>query len=304
MNLNQLVTFYHAAQEMNFSRAASKLNVTQPAVSTQVRLLEEYLGIKLFARLGKKLVLTEPGEVLLGYAKKIIQLGEHADKQMQQMRMVRRGTLKLGSARTYARHILPPLLAGFQNRFPLVNIVLREGSSRDMTESLRNLEVEVALLAEAGGFRNIDLEFYKSEDLVLILPKDHELAFQDEVSAKRLHNEPFIMREKGSGTRRVVANFFKRHRIAPKVVFEASNAEVIKEQVARGVGLSILTRSAVYKDVISSRLSMANLAGPKLKLEIFIAMRAGHDLSQPARMFLSLLKELRQASPAASAIKV
>jgi DNA-binding transcriptional LysR family regulator len=88
------------------------------------------------------------------------------------------------------------------------------------------------------------------------------------------------------------------------VVFEASNAEVIKEQVARGVGLSILTRSAVYKDVISSRLSMANLAGPKLKLEIFIAMRAGHDLSQPARMFLSLLKELRQASPAASAIKV
>ncbi|MGD9123717.1 MAG: LysR family transcriptional regulator, partial [Desulfarculaceae bacterium] len=141
MNLNQLLTFFHAAQEMNFSRAAAKLNVTQPAVSTQIRFLERELDVRLFARLGKRLALTEAGDVLLGYARKIFALQQKADEVMRQMRLVRKGTLKLGAARTYARHILPPLLAGFQSNFPLVQVVMIEGSSQEMTQKLRSLEV-------------------------------------------------------------------------------------------------------------------------------------------------------------------
>ncbi len=297
MNLNQLLTFYHAAQEMNFSRAAARLNVTQPAVSTQVRLLEQDLGVRLFARLGKRLVLTEPGEVLMGYARRIFSLHHEADQVMHQMRTVQRGTLKLGSARTYARHILPPLLANYQGHYPQVNIVLMEGSSQDMTRSLRSLEVEVAVVAYAGPVRQIKFDFFKSEDLVAIVPPEHELAFADGVSVERLGREPFLMREKGSGTRRVVADMFRRHGLKPKVVFETSNAEVIKEQVARGVGVSILTRSAVYNEVLSRRLALANLEGEELELEIYTAVREGHDLSRPARVFLDLLYQDRGTGP-------
>jgi len=294
MNLNQLLTFYHAAQEMNFSRAAAGLNVTQPAISTQIRLLEQELGVRLFARLGKRLVLTEPGEVLLGYAKKIFSLHHEAGEVMDQMRLVRRGTLKLGSARTYARHILPPLLANYQNHYPQVNIVLMEGSSQDMTRSLRSLEVEVALVAYAGPVKQIKFDFFKSEELVVIVHPNHDLAFKDEVSLERLAQEPFLMREKGSGTRRVVDELFKRHGSKARVVFETSNAEVIKEQVSRGVGVSILTRSAVYRDVLARQLAVTKLTGESLKLEIYVAVREGHELSRPARVFLDLLYESKE----------
>ena len=293
MNLNQLLTFYHAAQEMNFSRAATRLNVTQPAVSTQIRLLEEDLGVRLFARLGKRLVLTEPGGVLLGYARKIFSLHHEAGEVMHQMRMVRRGTLKLGSARTYARHILPPLLANYQGHYPKVHIVLIEGSSKDMTNSLRSLDVEVAVVAYAGPVQQVKFEYFKSEDLVVIVPPGHELAFEDQVDVARLAKEPFLMREVGSGTRRVVSETFKRHGVKPRVIFETSNAEVIKEQVARGVGISIITRSAAYEDVLSRRLALANLKDEKISLKIYTAVREGHELSRPARAFLDLLYEGR-----------
>jgi len=297
MNLNQLLTFYHAAQEMNFSRAAAGLNVTQPAISTQIRLLEQELGVRLFARLGKKLVLTEPGDVLLGYAKKIFSLHHEAGEVMDQLRLVRRGTLKMGSTRTYARHILPPLLANFQNHYPQITIVLKEGSSQDMTSSLRSLEAEVALVAYAGPVKQIKFDFFKSEELVVIVPPTHELAFKDEVSVERLAKESFLMREKGSGTRRVVDEMFKRHGVKPRVVFETSNAEVLKEQVARGVGVSILTRSAVYRDVLARQLAITKLDGESPHLEIYVAVREGHELSRPAKVFLDLLYDTKNNQP-------
>lgn len=289
MNLNQLQTFFHAAESMNFSRAAEKLNVTQPAVSAQMRQLEEFLGVKLFARLGKKLVLTEPGEVLLGYTRKMFKLREEAQHILEQMRMVQRGTLKLGTAKTYARHLMPPLLAGFQGAYPLVNIVLLEGSSLDMAQRLWALDVEVALVAYPGSVRRVKFKFFKSEELVLILAPDHPLAFADKIPFKDLAAQPIILREKGSGTRRVISELYRRHRAKPRVVFETSNAEVIKEQVAQGTGLSFLTRSAVYKDVLSRRLAMARLEGEKLDLEIYAAVLKGHELSRPARAFLDIL---------------
>lgn len=290
MNLNQLATFLHAARCMNFSRAASELNVTQPAVSAQIRQLESHLGVKLFARLGKKLVLTEPGEVLLGYARRIFSLRDEAGDVMNQMRTVQRGTLKLGTARTYAKHIMPPLLSAFQDQFPQVNIVLMEGTSLDMAGALHSLAVEVAVVAYPGPVRRVKFDFFKTEDLVLIVPPDHELAFAEGVTPERLALERLIMRDKGSGTRRVVADYFKSSRLRPRIVFETSNAEVIKGQVARGAGVSFLTRSAVYQDVLARRVAPANLDREPLKLDIYIATLEGHDLSRPARVFLDMLR--------------
>ena len=289
MNLNQLLAFHYAADTMNFSQAATRLNVTQPAVSAQIRNLEEDLGVKLFARLGKKLVLTEPGEVLLKYTRKIFGLREEAMEVMEQLRQVKRGTLKLGTARTYARHLMPPLLAQFQKRFPQVNIVLVEGNSLEIVRSLKSLAVEVAVAAFAGSVKQVKFNFFKTEDLVPIVHPHHPLAFKDDVPVKRLVQEPIILREKGSGTRRMVNDLFRRHRLKPKVVFETSNVEVIKAQVARGVGISFLTRSAVYEDVLSRRLAMLSLENERLRLDVYTATLENHHLSRPGQAFLELL---------------
>lgn len=298
MNLNQLLTFNHAAETMNFSRAAEQLNVTQPAVSAQMRQLEEDLGVKLFARLGKKLVLTEPGEVLLGYTRKIFKLREKAETVIHQMRLVQRGTLKLGSAKTYARNIMPPLLADFQQKYPLVNIVLMEGSSLELARRLWSLDVEVAVVAYPGTVRRVQFQFFKSEELVLIVPPGHPLAFVDNVPFSKVAAEPIILREKGSGTRRVISDLYRRHRKSPQVVFETSNADVIKEQVARGQGISFLTRSAVYGDVLSRRLALAKIKDEKLSLDIYTAVLKGHELSRPARAFLDILYGDQEPEPA------
>lgn len=292
MNLNRLQIFYEAAEAKNFSLAAARLNITQPAVSAQIRQLEENLGVKLFARLGKKVVLTEPGQVLLGHARKIFKLREEAERVMNEMRLVKRGTLKLGTARTYAQNIMPPLLARFQAAFPQLNIVLQEGSSLEMARTLLTLGVEVAVVAYPGRVRRVKFSFLKREDLVMIVAPGHPLSGARAVTIKRLAEEPFIMREKGSGTRRVVGEMFRRHRVMPRLVFETSNADVIKEQVAGGVGVSIMTRSAAAEDLAAGRLAEVELADEVLWLDIYTAVLAGHELSRPARVFLDMLSEV------------
>ena len=291
MNLARLQIFHEAAESLNFSQAAARLNVTQPAVSAQIRILEENLGIKLFARFGKKIVLTEAGTILLGYARRIFKLRNDAEQIMNDMRLVRRGTLKIGTTHTYAGHIMPPLLARFQAVFPQVNVVLHEGSSLEMVRNLNSFVIEVAVVAFAGPVKKIDYQFLKSEDLVLIAPPDHALAYGQDVPIRKLASESFVMREKGSGTRRVVSELFRRYRISPRITFETSNAEVIKEQVAAGVGLSFLTRSAVNRDMQEKRLAPVKLKNEDLRLEINIAVMSNHELSQPAQAFLDLLAQ-------------
>lgn len=289
MNLNQLHTFFHAAQALNFSQAAEKLNVTQPAVSAQIRNLEEDLGVKLFARLGKKLVLTEPGEVLLVHARKIFKLQEEATQAIKQMRLVKKGTLKLGTARTYARTIMPPLLARFQSNYPLVNIVLIEGSSREMARRLWSLDIEVAVIAAPGRVRRVEFKSFRNEVLIPIVAPEHPLARQKNVPFKAMASQPFIMREKGSGTRKVVADLYRSHRAKPIIVFETSNAEVIKEQVAQGQGISFLTRSGTEAEIRAGRIATFTLQGEQPSLDICTAVLKGHELSRPAKAFLNLL---------------
>jgi DNA-binding transcriptional LysR family regulator len=283
MNLSRLLTFHGAAETLNFSAAAQKLSITQPAVSAQIHNLEEDLGVKLFNRVGKNISLTEAGEVLRGYSRRIFRLLEEAGAVMDDLRLVRRGTLKIGTTTTYAGHIMPPLLSRFKAEFPMVKVVLHEGSSLDIAKRVAKLELEVAVVAYSGTLKNVQFELLRQEELVLVLPPGHPLAARQSIPAKSLAREKFILREKG------------RHRINPPVVFETSNVDFIKEQVAHGMGLSFLTRSAVSDELASGRMATVQLKEENLKLEIYSAIRAGHELSRPARAFLDIVTKTMPA---------
>lgn len=289
MNLSRLLTFHEAAESLNFSIAAQKLSITQPAVSAQIRNLEEDLGVKLFTRIGKKIALSEAGELLRSYSRRIYRLLDDAESVMNELRLVRRGTLKVGTTPTYAGHIMPPLLSKFQAEFPLVKVILNEGSSLDIAKRVAKLDIEVAVVAYPGNLKNVQFDLLGQEDLVLVLAADHPLASQKSISIKSLAKEKFIMREKGSSTRLIMHELFRRYRINPSVVFETSNAEFIKEQVANGMGISFLTRAAALEEIESGRLATARLKEEDLKLEIYSAVRVGHELSQPARAFLDIV---------------
>jgi DNA-binding transcriptional LysR family regulator len=289
INLNRLLTFHKAAEELNFSTAAQKLSITQPAVSAQIHNLEEDLGVKLFNRIGRIIALSEAGEVLRGFSRRIFRLLDEAESVMDELRLVRRGTLKIGTTTTYAGHIMPPLLSRFQTEFPMVKVILHEGSSMDIAKRVAKLEIEVAVVAYSGNLKNVQFDLLRQEELVLVLPPGHPLASRTSVSIKALAKEKFILREKGSSTRLIMRNLFRQHRINPPVVFETSNVDFIKEQVANGMGVSFLTRSAVSEELASGRMATAKLKEEKLKLEIYSAIRIGHELSQPARAFLDIV---------------
>jgi DNA-binding transcriptional LysR family regulator len=289
INLNRLLTFHEAAEELNFSTAAQKLSITQPAVSAQIHNLEEDLGVKLFNRIGRIIALSEAGEVLRGFSRRIFRLLDEAESVMDELRLVRRGTLKIGTTTTYAGHIMPPLLSRFQTEFPMVKVILHEGSSMDIAKRVAKLEIEVAVVAYSGNLKNVQFDLLRQEELVLVLPPGHPLASRTSVSIKALAKEKFILREKGSSTRLIMRNLFRQHRINPPVVFETSNVDFIKEQVANGMGVSFLTRSAVSEELASGRIATAKLKEEKLKLEIYSAIRIGHELSQPARAFLDIV---------------
>jgi DNA-binding transcriptional LysR family regulator len=289
MNLNRLLTFHKVAEDLNFSNAAQKLSITQPAVSVQIHNLEEDLGVKLFNRIGRIIALSEAGEVLFGFSRRIFRLLDEAEAVMDELRLVRRGTLKIGTTTTYAGHIMPPLLSRFQTEFPMVKVILHEGSSLDIAKRVAKLEVEVAVVAYSGNLKNVQFNLLKQEELVLVLPPKHPLASRKSVSVKALAKEKFILREKGSGTRLIMRNLFRHHRINPPVVFETSNVDFIKEQVANGMGITFLTRSAVAQELASGRMATVKLKEENLELEIYSAVRIGHELSQPARAFLDIV---------------
>jgi len=159
----------------------------------------------------------------------------------------------------------------------------------DIAKRVAKLEIEVAVVAYSGNLKNVQFDLLRQEELVLVLPAGHPLASRKSVSIKALAKEKFILREKGSSTRLIMRNLFRQHRINPPVVFETSNVDFIKEQVANGMGVSFLTRSAVAEELSSGRMATVKLKEDKLKLEIYSAIRIGHELSQPARAFLDIV---------------
>ena len=197
INLNQLRAFYQAAKCQNVSLAAKELFVSQPAVTAQIKLFEENCGLKLFKKRGRYLYLTDEGKTLFNYARKIFEYEKKIEDAVEQMKELKKGSLRLGSARTYARYFMPFLLTGFRDAYPDIKIFLDEGSSAEMIHSLAKLKNELVIVAKAVENRDISFIPFSREELVLILSPDHPLAHAKSIDFEQLAEEPIIMKDQG-----------------------------------------------------------------------------------------------------------
>ena len=227
INLNQLRAFYQAAKYQNFSRAAKNLFVSQPAVTAQVKLFEDYCGLKLFKKKGRNLYLTDEGKALYDYASKIFEYEKKLEDVLEQLKELEKGNLRLGSARTYARYFMPFLLTGFRETYPHIKIHLDEGSSLDMIQSLIDLKNEVVIIAKPE--KNPDITFipFSREEVVLILSPHHRLASKSAITFEQLADEPIIMKDLGSGTRKLVDELFVKNDCPLNILMETGDAEII-----------------------------------------------------------------------------
>lgn len=296
LNFNQLRIFYFAAKHLSFTEAARRLFITQPAVTAQIKHLEEHCNLKLFRKRGRRVCLTEPGEALFEYVKRVFEYEREIEDAIEELRELKRGALKIGTTKTYARYFMPLLITAFHEAHPGIRIHLDEGSSLDMIRSLLELRNEVAVIAQAGG-DHPDVLFtpFSHEEMVVILAPGDPLARRRRLSPAEVAARPIIMKEAGSGTRKVVNELFEKADLAPEVLMETSNTEFIKQLVMRGEGVSILVREAVAQELREGKLASAAIKGPEIFLDVSIAHLRDQHFSPPARAFLDILARLKPA---------
>jgi DNA-binding transcriptional LysR family regulator len=303
INFNQLRLFYHAAKNLSFTQAARDLFITQPAVTAQMKSLEDHCNLKLFRKRGRRIYLTDEGKTLYECARKIFEYEKEIEDLIEEMRTFKLGLLRLGTTKTYARYFMPFLISNFHEDHPQIKIHLDEGSSLEMIHSLLDFKNELVIIAKVEDDPHVNFIPFSHEEMLLILPPDHPLAKQRSISLNDLTEEPTIMKEKGSGTRKLVNELFAENGLIPNTLLETSNTELIKSLVQRGEGISFVVREAVAAELQEKQLATTSIEGQQIFLDVSIAYLKDQHLSPPAHAFLDILLKLSSKEKPAQGIR-
>jgi DNA-binding transcriptional LysR family regulator len=277
----------------SFTRAAEELNVTQPAVTIQVKSLEKSLNIKLIQHLGKRVQLSEAGELLYQYAEKIFDLVSDADEKMRDFKKLMRGTLQIGTTKNYARYIMPSLLSTFQKRFPRIKVILDEGNSEDMARSVVEMKNELALISELNLDRKIKSIFFSTVEFVLVASPEHKFSQRKSISLRELNGEPVILREKGSGSRTAILRKFQEYGIRPSVIIEASSLDFIVGYVKQNKAVSFMFEPDIRDELDKGTLRVIPIEEGKIIFFTDIIYHSERSLSPPSQAFLKMVTELK-----------
>lgn len=252
MNLDYLKVFYVAANNNSFSQTAKDLHLSQSAVSLQIKQLEEQWECQLFERTTKKMSLTPAGEILYKQVKKLFSIINETTNELQELKGVVHGDLKVGASLTIGEHFLPFVLANFHKQFPLVNIHFKIYNSGQIIEKLNNREINVGFIESMLSYPLFQQVPFAEDELIVIAPSDELMTDRDDITIEELFSLPFIIREKGSGTRQVMEDTFRKNHVDPaklNIILELEHTEAIKSAVEAGLGISILSKSAVIKEL-------------------------------------------------------
>jgi LysR family transcriptional regulator, transcription activator of glutamate synthase operon len=291
MELRQLRYLVALAEELNFTRAAAKEHVAQPALSQQVRRLEDELGLALVERTTRQVALTEAGELLVARARRVLAELEAAGTELQALRGMDTGHITIGAMHTMGPIDLSLPLALFHDRHPGVGLTVRENSSEEMAEMLRVDELDLAFLSvtERVEAHGLGLHQLVSEELVVLLPLDHPLSGRGQVKMAELAEEHFIAFRVGARLRELLFAAGRQAGFEPRVTLESNESQRIRRLVARGFGVAILPRSDAERP--GADVAVARLVEPSLRRDITLAWRGGRHLPPAAAAFLDLARE-------------
>jgi DNA-binding transcriptional LysR family regulator len=292
----RLVVFRAVAEELSFRKAAEQLYLTQPAVSLQIKALEEELGVQLFDRAGHSITLTPAGRVLLGYACQSGELLLAAEQEIAAIHGVHAGNLTLGASTTIAQYVLPGLLSGFRRLHPRVHPRLVSGNTEKIVAAVEKHTVALGLIEGPAQNRHVKTEPFLRDELVPIVAISHPWAARGKVACAELGAAPLLMRERGSGTRRIVEMALEHHgfrRSALKIAMELDSTETIKSAVEAGLGIGFVSRCALSKDLRLGRsFKVVEVEGLRVFRDFLVVKLAGpgpHGLAMEFHRFLSTL---------------
>ena len=291
INLNQLRAFYYVAKHSSYTIAAENLFISQPAVTAQIKLFEKYHNLKLFKKYGRKLILTYIGKILFKKAKRIFDIEDETENILIQMKELNHGLLELGCTKAYAKHIMPSIISIFHRAYPNIKIILEEGSSMAMINSLIEFRNEVVVVAQMKvNDSRIQFIPFSQEEIVIVLPVNHRLTKKKEVAFCDIMAEPIIMKGKGSGTRKKILDLYKKHKTVPNIFMESNNTEFIIDLVERGEGISFLVKPAIAQKVQEKKLALRKIKGAKIFLDVSFGYLRNTPLSPAANAFYEIVK--------------
>lgn len=283
--------FRSVAQHLNFSRAAEELLLSQPAVTQQVKALEDELGVPLFDRGGGHIQLTPGGKALLPFAEKLKDLSTEAVAAVAGAYGEQAGELALGASQTIGQYLLPKLVAGFLEGHPKVRVTARSGNTDAMIEALLAREIHLALIEGPELRKDLHIEPFMEDHMVLVVPALHEWAGA-EIEVSALHDQPLLMREFGSGSRRVVEQALSAAGLKLKdlhIRMELDSTEGLLSAVEAGLGITFVSRWAVRNQFTLGTLKLARVRGLKLARRFSLAYPAGPEPAGNLGAFRSFL---------------
>lgn len=275
----RLRVFRAVAHHLNFSRAAEELLLTQPAVTQQIKALEEELGVPLFDRGGGRIALTPGGIALVPFADRMRVLGEEAVAAVAGAYGHQAGELTLGASQTIGQYLLPNFISGFLKTNPKVRVSARSGNTNEMLECLTSGSIQLALIEGPEQRKDVHIEPFMEDHLVLVVPSAHEWA-DHEITLEELKREPLLMREYGSGSRRVIEQALISAGLKPKdltISIELDSTEGLLSAVEAGLGVTFVSRWAVRNQLSLGTLKLARVRGLKLSRRFSMAYAAGPE---------------------------
>ncbi len=292
MDIHVLEVFCRIVELESFSKAADAVYLTQPTVSGHIKKLEDEVGVRLLDRLGHRAVPTKAGDLLYRYAKRILAVRQEAQQALDEFKGGLRGELTIGASSIPGGYVLPPLISQFKALYPDISIVLRVSYSKEILDAVIDGEYEVGAVGAKFDDARIEYQKFAEDEMVLVVHPGHPWAARGSVKAKELSTQPWFIRERGSGTRKMMEQALEHHNLslsAFRVIGEMGNNEAIRQAVKAGGGVAIISRLAVESNVKCRELAVVRVAGLKLTRDFYLVTHRHRSRSPICKAFLKFI---------------
>ena len=291
MNLNQLKIFYLAAKKGNLSLAAKELFITQPAVTKGIQRLQEYYDMKFVDHIGKKLVLTDAGEVLYEIAEKIFELESKAEESIRDFQQRKRGRIRILSSESFGDYYLPRIIIPFSKAYPLVRITLSILPTEQVVENTATLNNDLGFISYPVEHKKLLVKEVLEDQLVIIAPPNHPLVRFPALAPRHLENQMLIMHESGSAPRKAFENYIRRNGLEVEVHLELSSNRAIKRAVEDGLGIALISRKVANEEIVDKRLVAIPLSDPSMTRRFYMVHHKDKYLSESLQNFMDMVSK-------------
>ena len=289
MNLNQLKIFYYAAKKGNLSSAANELFITQPAVTKGIQRLQEHYEIKFVDFVGKKLMLTDAGEVLYQIAEKIFEMEKQAEESIRDFQQRKRGQIKILSSESFGDYYLPRIIITFSKAYPLVQVSMNILPTEQVVEKTASLNCDLGFISYPVEHKKLSLTEVLEDKLVIIAAPDHPLMPKKNLKPRDLEGQDFIMHEKGSAPRRAIEELIRKNNISVGRPLELSSNRAIKRAVEERAGIALISRKVANEEIRAKRLKAVSLADPTMTRKFYLIHHKDKYISESLRLMMDMV---------------